>query len=114
MGGSWDHTDNRTIPYLQSLNVLPNIDVRLFIVPPGTTKNGTSIPFTRVDHSKYIISESRYYITTSNWTPDYFLQTAGVSLTMVTGSAVWNDMQRSFEMDWNSQYTIPLFEKYPP
>lgn len=111
---SWAHTTPATIPYLQSLAVLPNITVRLFVVPEWTTKNGTQIPFSRVDHSKYIITESRYYITTSNWTPDYFIATAGVSLTMVSGSAVWHDMARSFESDWSSPYTVPLFEIYPP
>ncbi len=30
---SWEHTDLATIPYLQSLDVLPNIDVRVFTVP---------------------------------------------------------------------------------
>ncbi|WP_233349636.1 phospholipase D-like domain-containing protein, partial [Vibrio cholerae] len=60
------------------------------------------------------ISESRYYITTSNWTPDYFLNTAGVSLTMVSNSDNWADMDSSFQSDWNSPYTIPLFQKYPP
>ena len=68
---SWAHTAMDTVPYLQSLAVLPNVEVRLFIVPKWQTPNGTEIPYTRVDHSKYIISESRYYITTSNWTPDY-------------------------------------------
>ncbi len=34
----------RTIPYLQSLDVLPNVEVRLLIVPPGP---GPAIPFTR-------------------------------------------------------------------
>jgi len=111
---SWDHTALDTVPYLQSLAVLPNIEVRLFVVPPWTTSNGTAVPYSRVDHSKYIISENRYYITTSNWTPDYFLQTAGVSLTMVSGSKVWSQLEASFQEDWNSEYTVPLFDKYPP
>lgn len=49
---SWNHTAPQTIPYLQSLDVLPNIQVRVLIVPPWTSSNGTSVPFTRVDHAK--------------------------------------------------------------
>jgi phospholipase D3/4 len=107
----WNHTVLRTIPYLQSLAVLPNVEVRLLIVPPGP---GPVIPFTRVDHSKYAISESRYYITTSNWTPDYFESTAGVSLSMISNMDNWVDMDSTFMADWNSQYTVPIFQRFPP
>ena len=33
---------------------------------------------------------------------------------MVTGSGVWEEMNQSFEDDWNSPYTKGLFEVYPP
>ncbi len=111
---SWNHTARDTIPYLQSLDVLPNVEVRVLIVPPWSTANGTQVPFTRVDHAKYIISDNGYYISSSNFTPDYFLATSGISLTMVSKSSNWRDMDASFASDWNSPYTFPLFEKYPP
>ncbi len=46
-------------------------------IPPGP---GPVIPYTRVNHSKYMITDNEAYITTSNWTPDYFLHTGGVSI----------------------------------
>jgi phospholipase D3/4 len=111
---SWTHTAIDTIPYLQSLDVLPNVEVRVLVVPPWTTSNGTKVPYTRVDHAKYIISDNGYYISTSNWTPDYFLATSGISLTMVSKTENWREMDASFASDWSSPYTMPLFQKYPP
>jgi len=41
------------VPYLQSLEVLPNLDVKLLVVPPWVRP----IPYTRVNHAKYIVTD---------------------------------------------------------
>lgn len=98
----WDHTDMSTIQYLQSLDVLKNIEVRMIKLP----ENEWKIPFTRVNHCKYLVTESAYYITTSNWTPDYFLQTGGISMTIESTedapSFDWPRMNSIFLYDWNN------------
>lgn len=67
----WDHTESITLQYMRSLAVLDNVTVKLMTIPPGNV----TIPFTRVNHAKYLVNDARAYITTSNWTPDYFLYT---------------------------------------
>jgi phospholipase D3/4 len=98
----WDHTDMSTIQYLQSLDVLKNIEVRMIKLPD----NEWNIPYTRVNHCKYLVTETAYYITTSNWTPDYFLQTGGISMTIQSTedapSFDWPRMNSIFLYDWNN------------
>jgi len=61
---------------MRSLAPADNVKVKLMEIPPWKEV----IPFTRVNHSKYMITDNEAYITTSNWTPDYFLHTGGVSI----------------------------------
>lgn len=46
-----------------------------FIVP--TNSNLDKIPFARVNHNKYMVTDLAVYIGTSNWSGDYFIDTAG-------------------------------------
>jgi phospholipase D3/4 len=98
----WNHTDLMSIPYLQSLDVLKNIEVRLIRLP----ENEWNIPYTRVNHCKYLVTESTYYITTSNWTPDYFLQTGGISMSIESINQTveydWPRLNEIFLYDWNN------------
>jgi len=81
-------------------------------MPPST------IPFARVNHNKYMVTDKGAFISTSNWSGDYFTSTAGVSI-------IVNQMQSSnrkttdqiiiqaqllevFLRDWNSNYSIDL------
>jgi len=36
------------------------------------------IPYTRVNHNKYMVTDLAAYIGTSNWSGDYFIDTAGM------------------------------------
>lgn len=38
------------------------------------------IPFGRVNHNKYMVTDRTAYIGTSNWAGDYFIDTAGIGL----------------------------------
>jgi len=97
----WEHTANITMQYMRSLAVLDNIEVRLIIFPP------TPIPYTGVSHSKYLVTEQALYMTTSNWTPDYFLYTAGVSVNSFC-STTTKAVQILFDRDWFSPYSSPI------
>ena len=46
-----------------------------FIVP--TTPEFDKIPFARVNHNKYMVTDMAAYIGTSNWSGDYFVNTGG-------------------------------------
>lgn len=46
-----------------------------FVVP--TNPDFDKIPFSRVNHNKYMVTDATAYIGTSNWSGDYFINTAG-------------------------------------
>jgi len=50
-----------------------------------------------------MVTENRAYISTNNWSGDYFLWTGGVSLNWV-GDTVVTKLQEAFDRDWNSPY----------
>lgn len=74
------------------------------------------IPFARVNHNKYMVTDNTAFIGTSNWSGDYFTDTAGISLILhdpvydrnVSHITIRSQLQAIFERDWNSNYTYPL------
>ncbi|XP_072345928.1 5'-3' exonuclease PLD3-like [Scyliorhinus torazame] len=116
--GYWKHTDKSMLAYLQSLQALGSIkkvhfDVKLFIVPVGRFGN---IPYARVCHSKYFVTENIAYIGTSNWSFDYFNSTTGVGLLInqaaenseEAGDTAHHQLMTLFQRDWNSNYSVTL------
>ncbi|XP_072819961.1 5'-3' exonuclease PLD4 isoform X2 [Vicugna pacos] len=115
----WLNTDPSMFPYLRSLQALRSpaanvsVDVKVFIVPVG---NHSNIPFSRVNHSKFMVTEKMAYIGTSNWSEDYFSSTSGVGLvvtqrasgTRPEGTAVQEQLRQLFERDWSSPYAVGL------
>lgn len=62
-----------------------------------------------------MVTDNVAYIGTSNWSADYFINTAGVGLVMEdtmqnnvngTSNTVRNDLASVFERDWNSAYAV--------
>lgn len=101
--GYWSHSDPAMMPYLDSLDVLSNVEVRLMKIPAVYPV----VPYTRVNHAKFMVTEQTAFVTTSNWVGDYFTTTAGVSYVTDFDVAV-NDLQGAFDRDWNSNYTTSL------
>ncbi|XP_013883081.1 phospholipase D3 [Austrofundulus limnaeus] len=116
----WEHSPASMFNFLQSLLVLSrqplqcNVNVKIFTVP--STEEQEKIPFARVNHAKYMVTDRVLYIGTSNWSEDYFTRTAGVGLVVnQTGSVVEEDQltvqsqaEQLFVRDWNSDYTTFL------
>ncbi|KAK9721967.1 PLD-like domain [Popillia japonica] len=131
----WTHSRKSEDYFLKSLADISNsypkvsIEIRRFIVP--ATKEQKQIPFARVNHNKYMVTETTAYIGTSNWAGDYFINTAGVAFVLQDGDyfintagvafvlqdgvGVKNDsatirsqLQSVFERDWNSNYSYPI------
>ncbi|XP_035983257.1 5'-3' exonuclease PLD3 isoform X1 [Fundulus heteroclitus] len=125
MVSCWEHSPASMFPFLQSLLVLRrpplkcNIDVKVFTVP--STAEQQEIPFARVNHAKYMVTDRVLYIGTSNWSENYFTHTAGVGLVVnQTGSAVeegqrtlQSQAEELFLRDWTSDYAsaLPLDEE---
>ncbi|XP_070769888.1 LOW QUALITY PROTEIN: 5'-3' exonuclease PLD3 [Enoplosus armatus] len=116
----WKHSPAPMFTFLQSLLVLNrpplkcDIDVKIFTVP--STAEQMKIPFARVNHAKYMVTDRVVYIGTSNWSENYFTQTAGVGLVVnQTGSEVnkgqetlQSQAEELFRRDWTSQYASAL------
>lgn len=116
----WPHSRGSMFLFLQSLLVLNrpplncDIEVKVFAVP--STPEQRKIPFARVNHAKFMVTDRVVYIGTSNWSRDYFTSTAGVGLVVnQTGSAVGagqetlqSQTEGLFLRDWTSQYATSL------
>lgn len=116
----WEHSPAPMFTFLQSLLVLNrppmkcDIEVNIFTVP--STPEQMKIPFARVNHAKYMVTDRVLYIGTSNWSENYFTQTAGVGLVVnQTGSVVGQGQQtlqsqaeELFLRDWRSSYAKAL------
>ncbi|KAI1898985.1 hypothetical protein AGOR_G00078020 [Albula goreensis] len=106
--------------FLQSLLVLNQhplsckIQVKVFEV--SSTPEQLKIPYARVNHAKYMVTDRVAYIGTSNWSENYFTQTAGVGLVVnQTGvelgkgqKTVQSHLQEIFLRDWRSQHAQAL------
>ncbi|KAJ6957015.1 hypothetical protein NC653_039056 [Populus alba x Populus x berolinensis] len=126
----WAHFIDNTDQYLKSLlysNVLCSsskynncsgkVEIKYYLVPGynltgPAISNGTSTGniypgFTRVNHGKYAVSDTRAHIGTSNLIWDYFYTTAGVSFGTYN-PAIVSQLQAIFDADWNSPYAIPV------
>lgn len=112
-------SDPAMLPFLQSLASLNSshqgisIQIKLYIVPMG---NQSDIPFTRVNHNKYMVTDKVAYIGTSNWSGDYFVTTAGVGLVISQHAphplwktkALQGQLRAVFDRDWNSEFAVHL------
>ncbi|XP_013141690.1 PREDICTED: phospholipase D3-like isoform X2 [Papilio polytes] len=117
----WAHSLPAQQHYLRSLaalaHALPGVDIQVkrFIVP--STPDQDKIPFARVNHNKYMVTDRSALIGTSNWSGDYFTSTAGVSFVFqdLEEEHLRNEtkdirmqLQEVFERDWSSPYAVPL------
>ncbi|XP_062546616.1 5'-3' exonuclease PLD3-like [Armigeres subalbatus] len=111
----WKHSRDSENHFLSSIEALSNcmkgvnIEVKRFVVP--ATEDQEKIPFGRVNHNKYMVTDNTAYIGTSNWSGDYFIDTAGIGLVMssfMPNGTIVSDLQAIFERDWTSEYAIRL------
>nr|CAD7577065.1 unnamed protein product [Timema californicum] len=115
----WNHTRPATLNFLSSLRQIsysfPGVvlEVKLFVVP--STEAQSKIPYARVNHNKYMVTDNTAYIGTSNWSGDYFINTAGIGLVVREPEGVYNQsesiraqLQAVFDRDWNSVYAYTM------
>lgn len=90
---------------LQSLQVVPGIDVRMSTIPQWS---GGFVPFARVGHAKYMVVDGRHaWIGTGNWEGDYFTQSRNAGL-VVESPAVGERLDRYFADAWGSPYAYEV------
>lgn len=122
----WNNTWDDMFNFLYSLDDLQtrygshpyiNMEVKMFIVPAYTEVQKT-IPFSRVNHNKYMVTDKKAYIGTSNWSGDYFMYTAGIGLVVSqpknlpqNGTIdIRQQLADVFERDWFSEHAFYLHQ----
>ena len=106
----WNSTRESVRAFVASLGELGHaftIQTRKFVVPQ--LPPGRIVPFSRVNHNKYMVTDKVAYIGTSNWSGDYFINTAGVGL-HINQEMIIRQLKAIFIRDWESQYTHPIYE----
>lgn len=111
-------SDPAMLPFLQSLASLNSpqhhihLEIKLFIIP---VNNQSNIPYSRVNHNKYMVTDKVAYIGTSNWLGDYFTTTTGVGLVISQHAphSEWmttlqSQLKEVFSRDWDSQFAVHL------
>ncbi|KAL2096525.1 hypothetical protein ACEWY4_008673 [Coilia grayii] len=112
----WGSTSPIMFPFLRSLASVQDtkrsldIQVKIFTVP--ATPKQKEIPYARVNHNKYMVTDKVAYIGTSNWSGDYFVNTAGSALVVnqsqSADTTLQQQLQAVFERDWDSAYSSLL------
>lgn len=118
----WAHTSGLIEPFLRALQEAADggraddymtagqLEIKQFIVPgwDSTSGNHRNYPgHTRVNHTKYIVTDRRINIGTSNMTWDYFASTAGSSFNANHPTLV-RALQSVFDRDWASSYAYRI------
>jgi phospholipase D3/4 len=114
----WAHTSGLIEPLLVALQKAADagradsdissgeLEIRRFIVPGWDSTTGEHRKYpghSRVNHTKYIVTDRRINVGTSNMTWDYFASTAGSSLNSNHPSLI-RTLQAVFDRDWASSY----------
>ena len=124
----WAHTSDDIPPYLRGLQAMGNacsagarsssyapkcngsLEIRLMALPGWNQTmppDAKYPPFSRVNHAKYIVTDKRFNIGTSNMAWGYFYTTAGTSFNS-DHPVLRKSLQSAFDRDWDSPYAEPL------
>eukprot|EP00761_Pharyngomonas_kirbyi_P004370 gb/GECH01004374.1/.p1 GENE.gb/GECH01004374.1/~~gb/GECH01004374.1/.p1 ORF type:complete len:482 (+),score=102.91 gb/GECH01004374.1/:1-1446(+) len=115
MFGRWKYTTPEMLVFMNDLVSFSNLcdsseqqpwcngtlTVKQFEVPD--LQGHPTLPFTRVNHAKFMVTEKIAYIGTSNWSKDYFYNTAGVGF-VSNDEKLQQYLHETHERDWNSDY----------
>jgi phospholipase D3/4 len=118
----WAHTSALIEPFLRALQLAADagradkymtagqLEIKQFIIPGWDSTTGAFRKYpghSRVNHTKYIVTDRRINIGTSNMTWDYFASTAGSSVNTDHPGLV-KSLQAVFDRDWISSYAFRL------
>lgn len=127
----WAHTQSAAIDSLKALEFTAkaalghenaadhdacggSLEIKLFRVPGwDRTEAGPNRRFpghSRVNHPKFVVTDQRLHLSTSNMTWSYFAQSAGCSLNTDHLDLV-EKAQEVFDRDWCSPYALPLMDR---
>lgn len=103
----------KSTDFLKELSKVNNIEIKIISIPQFS---GGFIPYSRVDHCKYFISDNDIsWISTSNWEYSYFHNSRNATLIM-ENAKVNKELETVFYRSWNSPYSefIEINKTYEP
>lgn len=93
------------IECLKSLEVLPNIEVKLSTIPQWS---GGFVPYARVEHCKYMVVDGKLsWIGTGNWERSYFREARNAGL-VIEGGSIGKLLRDVFYKSWDSKYAFEV------
>jgi len=111
MVSSWN-TEQPAIRYLQSLALVPGVDIKIVTLPQAASG---FIPFARVIHTKAMSIDGQVaWIGTSNWSGGYLDNSRNLEV-VLQNAAMAQRIARLHEQTWNSPYahSIDVLKNYP-
>ena len=84
----------------------PNIEIKYTAIPEWS---GGYIPYSRVEHCKFITADSVCWIGTSNMSKDYFYNSRNVGVVIENGKFTQR-VRDIFYKSWNSEYAHKIEE----
>ena len=109
---NWN-TRKYDIPHLKSLQLLPNIDIRISTIPEYS---GGFVSHARVEHCKFMVVDSRMlWLGTSNWSWSYFHNSRNLGL-IIHSKEINETVHELFWKSWTSPYceTVDICRDYVP
>ncbi|AON52577.1 phospholipase D-like domain-containing protein [Herbaspirillum seropedicae] len=104
MVSNWN-TEAPAIRYLQSLALLPNVEIRIVTLPQASSG---FIPFARVIHTKAMSIDGQLaWIGTSNWAGGYLDHSRNLEV-VLHNATMAQRVASLHEQTWNSVYAQPI------
>jgi phosphatidylserine/phosphatidylglycerophosphate/cardiolipin synthase-like enzyme len=104
MVSNWN-LEQPALPYLKSLAILPNVEIRVVTLPVASTG---FIPFARVIHSKTMVIDNQVaWVGTSNWSGGYMDLSRNLEIVM-RNEKMAQRLAALQEQTWSSPYAQAL------
>ena len=111
MVSNWN-LENPALPYLKSLAILPNVEIRVVTLPAASTG---FIPFARVIHTKTMVIDNQVaWVGTSNWSGGYMDLSRNLEVVM-RNEKMAQRVAALHEQAWSSPYAqvLDINKQYP-
>lgn len=107
------NTDEPNVDHLKSLSQVAGVTLKIATIP--LLKDGSYTPYSRVNHSKFVIADgAAAMVGTSNWSRGYFYDSRDIEI-FTTRASLVAELEQVFGKLWNASFSEPIRVdfKYP-